>query len=116
MPADCIPQLANLAHRPVVDVSVHRTVGPEDLLSVCGAHEQRRTARRIRRAASYAARRLSVRTGCAPRIATSATRRSRRPGRRGARRPGVARFHETRARATGSCRTDPETRKFWEQI
>ena len=34
----------------------------------------------------------------------------------GDRRPGVACSHEWRARATGTCRTDPETRKFQEQV
>ena len=43
-------------------------------------------------------------------------RRRHRRGRRRHRRPRVARFHETRARATGSCRTDSATRKFWEQV
>ena len=117
MSADCIPQPVDLAHRRVIDVSVHRSVGPEDLVSVCGAHKQQRAARRIRRAGAYAARRLPVRTGCAPRLATSATRRSRRPGRRGARRPGCSSKRSTCCRdslqlGNPLIRNAPASRRF----
>ena len=47
-----------------------------------------------------------------PEIRQQRNRRRHRPGHRRDRRPGLARLHESRARATGSCRTEPETRRI----
>ncbi len=67
-----VSQIANLAHRPVVNPSVDRTVGPEDLVSVDCVYAWRREVRRIAGPCYRAARGLLAEIGGDLSFATSA--------------------------------------------
>ena len=60
-------------HLSVIELSVHRTVGREDLLSVCGVHPQPRTTGTIQPSVR-AARGISAEIAADPLVAPSAFR------------------------------------------
>ena len=59
-------------HRSVIELSVHRTVGREDLLSVCGVHAQPRTTGTIQ-PCIRAARGISAEIAPDPQVANLET-------------------------------------------